>query len=286
MLGFLLALHLSLLSPNSSLFDFSSPLVSGDYASTLPISINLETQIKLFKLFYVGGGIDTIMHIDSLETPLAGTPTYEEYTFNAGTDFPILFQNLPFDIPFFIAYLNIGWVHECIHPVHPYSQAEWSLSQGGRYEGSYDLIFAKLHDEIQPVEFSLTQGYYLQHSFNDYMLGNDTAYWNSPLMFTGSNQRLQINIFFISLEEKIFFDKKTQIIQDDYFFTCQAEIGIDIYKHVVDNDELKGSPEMIVGIRFNNVDPLAPLLWAENINFTSPWYVSIFIDVKLEGNLL
>jgi len=258
MLGLFLALHLSLLPPSAMLFDYTSPLVSGDYASTLGEDVNFEAEITLLNFFFVGGSIDTLSHIVSAST-FNFDPTYEGYTFTAGIEF---WQNdtLP---------IKIGWIHECIHPMQCYSQAEYYPYPSGRYEGSYDLSYMRFGTD----NINLTAGFYWQRNFVDYEWINCNNWEaNSILPYMSSTQTVNLfgKFFYIRADEKILSRSYTSSIWNSFMLVLQAETGINIGKY------------MVFGVRWNNIDPLAPLLWAENIQYSSSGYFSIFTTFKLD----
>ena len=258
MLGLLLALHLSLLPPGVSLFDYSSPLVSSDYASSLGEDINFEAEITLFKFLFVGGSVDTLSHIVS-ESTANFFPTYEGYTFTAGIEF---WQDdtLP---------VKIGWIHECIHPMQCYSQVESYPYPSGRYEGSYDLSYVRFGVD----GLNLTAGFYWQRSFLDYEWSNSDNWETASILpYMSSTQTLSLfgKLFYIRADEKVFSRSYTSSIWNSFMLVLQAETGINIGKY------------MTLGVRWNNMDPLAPLLWTENIQYSSAGYFSVFTTFKLD----
>lgn len=249
-----MALNLTLMPPNVNLFDYNSPLVSGDYASSLVEDINLEAQIRLFNFLYVGGSVGTITHDESLSA-FNFVPTYEKYTFDAGIDYVN-----PTDKK---AGFKFGWIHECIHPTNIYKTG------GGTYEGSYDLLFTNIYDHKGPFDLGFEEGLYLNYGFEDYSYS--TVIDPRPLMFTGSYQKIHLDPFYLAFDEKVYLHEVAahEDVWKSLYSTFQAEAGIDL------ND-------MVFGVRWNNVDPLAPLLWAEGVQITTKGYFSVFMTFKLE----
>ncbi len=109
--------------PNDILRTYEPPMI---YNSAESAYIQFESEVELFKLFFIGGSIRT--YISKNKNSYDFWPTRDGYMFYTG---------LRYDI------LEIGFRHYCTHPVVP-----WNYQFNPIWEGAYEEIYFRISGKI------------------------------------------------------------------------------------------------------------------------------------------